>query len=300
MTHDPIAPIGSIDNATALLPPPQTTLPTGPNQNSSIEMSNARFVVEPNYTPSIPTLQPPKKRTLQESFVGAVDTLHNVSVSSLEHDSQQIDVITERMIKAQKNRMDKLMEAAKQAGEKDTWTTLQLIASSLLSAAGIISGIAACSTGIPFGVAAGSMMIAGGVGTLASSWLDYTRHDKALTGALALASAGLSVAGGGMSYYLLAHQMPQLITTIIKSAAGVADGMGTLGKEYKERLISFIEAELAEINRTLTHEELKMQSLGENSKGSVNLIQAEQSAATALGNYMQSIKEINILASQAV
>ena len=176
---------------------------------------------------SPPILTPPSRplsTNYRDKLVALLDTSEKRVTRDIEYDTKKLSEISEDLEAEYQKFLAKIREIAAEEKSAESWSYLSRMASCLLSAGAMIAGGLMISSGA---VLPGALMVTSGITGLAGLGLSHLGVDKRLTGAISLASAGISLLGGGLGYHLIANQSAKLILTIANAAFGVASGITT-------------------------------------------------------------------------
>ncbi|GAB4190257.1 MAG: hypothetical protein Tsb0015_11340 [Simkaniaceae bacterium] len=258
------------------------------------------------YTPSRPSLSfptPPltgaeeKARSVHtlESFkqnlVRLVDGIETIKSEEISHFDDLITKVSDRMIESKQAEIEKMKENERKSQEIQSWSFLQNLATALLSAATIVIGGTLLATGVGATLVAGGFMVGSGVFSLIGLGLANAKVHPYITGTLALCSAAMGLAAGGISFFSYAHQLPNMLTAIMQGVTNIALGSTTIGRESSEYQKALLDKELSKVQKELALEQSQFDILTENLKKTSELLE-NQETANILRNYQTSIKQI--------
>lgn len=258
------------------------------------------------YTPSRPSLSfptPPltgaeeKARSVHtlESFkqnlVRLVDGIETIKSEEISHFDDLITKVSDRMIESKQAEIEKMKENERKSQEIQSWSFLQNLATALLSAATIVIGGTLLATGVGATLVAGGFIVGSGVFSLIGLGLANAKVHPYITGTLALCSAAMGLAAGGISFFSYAHQLPNMLTAIMQGVTNIALGSTTIGRESSEYQKALLDKELSKVQKELALEQSQFDILTENLKKTSELLE-NQETANILRNYQTSIKQI--------
>jgi hypothetical protein len=281
--------INSIFSDIAAFFSPENTPPVEDRAALEPEITDA---VSP-WTPERPQLTPPELLPCSRNSVstlrllGVTDESRALGDGLLETFSLRLSNVKEKIRTISAENMQKLKESAERASSSNFWSTLQKVATSLLSALSIIFGVAIVASG--GGALIGGAMIASGILTLANfalcefgtwDWIaDQIAHDNEdqkkqiamiLPAAVGLVAAGIGLVGSVHGVATGALQFAEKAVFVAQTAVSLFGAATTFGKGVADARLIWTRADLLKLQAHLTVARENFTSVIDEIRGSMN------------------------------
>jgi hypothetical protein len=239
-----------------------------------------------------PQLTPPELLPCIGSSIGALrligvtDESRALGGALLETFSARLAQVKEKISAISADNIQKLKEAAERANSSHFWSTLQKIATCLLSALSLVFGVAIVASG--GGALIGGAMIASGILSLANfalsecgawDWIagqiahDNEEHKKKLAMILPLAvgivAAGIGLVGSAYGVASSAIQFAEKAVSVAQTALALFKATTTFGKGVSDARLLWTQADLVKIQSDLAVEREAFTSIIDEIKGSM-------------------------------
>jgi hypothetical protein len=252
------------------------------------------------WTPERPQLTPPESLPSSRGLVSTLRLL-NVTDQSRELGDSILETLALRLSNVKEDirtisaeNMKKLKEAAERANASNFWSTLQKIATCLLSALSIVFGVAIAASG--GGALIGGAMIASGVLSLANfalsefgtwDWVaDQLAHGNEenkriiamiLPAAIGIVAGGIGMVGSVHGVATGALQFAEKAVFVAQTAVTLFGAATTLGKGIADARLLWTQADLLKIQAELAIERENFTTPGDEIQGSMNDFKAVKS-----------------------
>lgn len=250
------------------------------------EVQESRAIERPLLTP--PGELPQKPLPLSDyRLLAMTEESRELGNQILQGLSVRLSTIKEGIQRISAENIQKLREAAERASAKDFWSLLKKIATCLLSALSLVTGIALVASG--GGALIGGAMIASGILSLANfalaelgawDWVaEHLAHGNedtknkiaaALPAAVGILAGGIGLVGAVNGIASGALQFADKAVLVAQTALNLFDGVTTMGKGIADARLLWTKSDLAEIQAKLTVQRELFTSTMDEIKGSLN------------------------------
>ena len=263
--------------------------------------------------PHVPVIAPPPPMELKrrdsskprlpipETLASILDDTTDMQATLAKNNTDATQAMLKRLEDLEQAKMKKLGERAEKVRDSNTWGFYKQVAYCLTSAMSIIIGGALCATGqVPLALL-GSALIGSGVTSIAAMILERNGVSREITGALAMASAGLGLVGSIGGILFNPGGTVQLILTIVNAAIAIGTGVTQYNINQDQAAIQDIEKEQSKIQFALRELGLDVEQQTTDMINEVKRIDASRGihgAARTLTNELEAITA-NTLAAAA-
>jgi len=299
----------SIDEVTRArdLAPKQKTTSSG-----ALPSSKVQTLETPLFSP--PKLTHPSRVTyIEYGLISVLNELHTCGESLITSFTTSLSHGSEKLKKLSLENIEKLKEAAKNTQSSEFWSFLQKIGECILAAITTVLGITLVATGA--GAIIGGVMIAAGLLTIANfamresgSWVAVSKllsNDKETQKNIAfyiplgvgLLAAVLGIAGSVATALYTTLNIAGQAVSVLQAAAGIYNGVTTVGKGVSEGQVLWTEADLTKIATETTLTRVKFESNSSLLRQTIKILEnIQQSAEQVISLSTQAIKKSRIQA----
>jgi hypothetical protein len=229
------------------------------------------------YQPSKPRLSPPNC-AIEYKVLSSLDNISEVGGGWLQVQNNMLDDCSEKIREIQKQNIEKLNEAAKNAQKNDLWSLIKKVGAFILAAVSTVFGISLMATGA--GTVVGAAMVTSGIMTVTNiafsetgvwDWVaeKLAKDNKELQKKIAtflpcavgVVSAVVGLAGSGAALAWTSLSLVQKGLLIIQTALNLAEGTLTVVEGVNDFKSLRTRADLNEIKRNLFVQQNKLEKI---------------------------------------
>ncbi len=256
----------------------QQTRQTGSQRATTKDTIETAPAAKPHFTPSKPRLLP------EAHIIGASDKLYKVGERQLLLNTDELAKQHDLLEKLCRENIEKMKETARRTQDRGTWSYLQKIGSSILSAISIYLGFATLSTATLVGgalIGAGIMTLANIVLTEAGFWdwivdkMASDNEDQRKLYRELVTIAGLTVIGGqlfalGALAVFGTFSLATIAAPIAQLAFTIASTLSSVTNQISEARVAWSQAELTELEGKLAVNQRETEQLVQRLEGTLN------------------------------
>lgn len=236
---------------------------------------------------------PTKPKLPQLVLAEILESQTEFRTQQIEATMESVMLSTKRSSKTHQEVLGKKLEEADIHFEPTWWDWALDGLYTVAAAASIVVGGTLISTGAPPAVYAGVGLVGSGVATIGSLVWHHVGGDAYLSRGLGLALSGVSLTLLGSSYFLYAHLMPGIITTIVTSTYAVTTATNEVTRGWLEKLSQDIRVAIETFTHRLKMDEFfrtgELEKLQMHAKESLAVSKTLTSAAEQLNHATTAI-----------
>jgi len=229
------------------------------------------------YEPSKPKLEKPSC-AIEYKVLSSLDNIQGMGTQWLEMQNTMLDDCSEKLKEIQKQKIEKLNEAAKKAQENALWSIIKKVGAFLVAAVSTIFGISLIATGA--GTVVGAAMVASGILTIANIAFSETgvwdwvaeklakdnkelqkKLETILPCAVGIVSAVVGLAGSAAALAWTSLSLMQKGLVIVQTALNLAEGTITVVEGVNQFRSFRTQADLTEIKKEFFVQQNKLEKI---------------------------------------